>query len=117
MASDCGERSYVEHLLAEHRRLDQLIRNALATLPAWEEAESATFLPGMIAGLAAIRAELVHHFREEEAGGCLEEAVARCPGLSAEVADTQAEHAMLLAREIGNRVHDHAAATKLAVGA
>ena len=30
---------------------------------------------------------------------------------------SQAEHAMLLAREIGNRVHDHAAATKLAVGA
>jgi len=30
---------------------------------------------------------------------------------------TQAERAMLLAREIGDRVHDHAAATKLAVGA
>jgi hypothetical protein len=30
---------------------------------------------------------------------------------------SQAERAMQLAREIGNRVHDHAAATKLAVGA
>lgn len=30
---------------------------------------------------------------------------------------SQAERAMLLAREIGDRVHDHAAATKLAVGA
>jgi hypothetical protein len=30
---------------------------------------------------------------------------------------TQAERSMLLAREIGNRVHDHAVATKLAVGA
>jgi methionine synthase II (cobalamin-independent) len=30
---------------------------------------------------------------------------------------SQAERAMLLAREIGNRVHDHAAATKLAIGA
>jgi hypothetical protein len=30
---------------------------------------------------------------------------------------SQAERALLLAREIGNRVHDHAAATKLAVGA
>jgi len=30
---------------------------------------------------------------------------------------TQAEHAMLLARELGNRVHDQAAATRLAVGA
>jgi hypothetical protein len=31
--------------------------------------------------------------------------------------ESQAERAMLLAREIGDRVHDHAAATKLAVGA
>lgn len=31
--------------------------------------------------------------------------------------ESQAERVMLLAREIGNRVHDHAAATKLAVGA
>ena len=30
---------------------------------------------------------------------------------------SQAERAMLLAREIGNRIHDHAAATKLSVGA
>jgi hypothetical protein len=31
--------------------------------------------------------------------------------------ESQAERALLLAREIGDRVHDHAAATKLAVGA
>jgi hypothetical protein len=31
--------------------------------------------------------------------------------------ESQAERAMLLAREIGQRVHDHAVATKLAVGA
>ncbi len=31
--------------------------------------------------------------------------------------ESQAEHAMLLAREIGGRVHGHAAACKLAVGA
>ena len=30
---------------------------------------------------------------------------------------SQAERAMLLAREIGGRVHDHGAATKLAIGA
>ncbi len=30
---------------------------------------------------------------------------------------SQAEHTMLLAREIGGRVHDHGAATKLAIGA
>jgi len=96
MQSDCGERVYVDHLLAEHRRLDQLIRCTLATLPAWEDAESSAWLPAMTAGLRAIHDELTHHFREEEAGGCLEEAVARHPALSSEVADTQAEHASLL---------------------
>jgi hypothetical protein len=30
---------------------------------------------------------------------------------------SQAERAMMLAREIGSRVHDHGAATKLAIGA
>jgi hypothetical protein len=31
--------------------------------------------------------------------------------------ESQAERALMLAREIGNRVHDHAAATKLSIGA
>lgn len=96
MENECGDRIYVDHLLAEHRRLDHLIRSTLATLPAWDDAESSSWLPAMLAGLTAIRDELAHHFREEEAGGCLEEAVARHPVLSSEVAQTQSEHLRLL---------------------
>ena len=97
MKNDCGQRVYVDHLLAEHRRLDHLISRTVATLPSWEDTDAATWLPGMIAGLTAIRDELAHHFQEEEAGGCLEEAVAYCPGLSSEVTDIEADHVKLLA--------------------
>lgn len=43
-----------------------------------------------------VREELEHHFAQEEAGGCLEEAVSRCPSLSAEVRRIEAEHPQLL---------------------
>jgi hypothetical protein len=46
----------------------------------------------------AIQTELAHHFRDEEQGGCLEEAVARCPPLSADVQKIEAQHDDLLAR-------------------
>jgi hypothetical protein len=88
---------YVDHLLAEHRRLDQLIRRTLATFPTWEETDASQWLPRMRAGLVAIRVELARHFREEEDGGCLEEAVARNPQISAEVERIVAQHGDLLA--------------------
>jgi hypothetical protein len=43
-----------------------------------------------------VRDELEHHFAEEESGGCMEEAVARCPALSAEADRIEAEHPELL---------------------
>jgi hypothetical protein len=87
---------YVDHMLAEHRRLDQLVRRTLGSIPGWEEADTG-WLPRMRAGLEEIRTELAHHFRKEEEGGCLEEAVARCPQLSADVGHIEAEHRELLA--------------------
>jgi hypothetical protein len=89
--------AYVDHMQAEHRRLDSLLRRTLATLPAWEEADDAHWLPRMVTGLVAIRGELAHHFRNEEQGGRLEEAVARCPALSADVRLIEREHDDLLA--------------------
>jgi hypothetical protein len=88
---------YVDHMLAEHRRLDQLVRRTMASIPGWEEADAAGWLPRMQAGLQEIRTELAHHFRKEEEGGCLEEAVARCPQLSVDVGHIEAEHRELLA--------------------
>ena len=90
--------AYVEHMLSEHRHLDQLLRRTLATLPSWEEADAAGWLPRMARSLEAIRAELAHHFQSEEQGGCLEEAVARCPQVAADVEKTEREHDALLER-------------------
>src|SRR5438128_1482250 len=88
---------FVEHLLAEHRRLDHLISQTLAALPAWEETDASSRLPQIIEGLTAIRQELAQHFHEEEEGGCLDEAVSRCPRLSREVTRVESEHSKLLA--------------------
>jgi hypothetical protein len=46
--------------------------------------------------LSEVREELAHHFAQEEGGGCLEEAVSRCPSLSDEVRRIEAEHPWLL---------------------
>jgi iron-sulfur cluster repair protein YtfE (RIC family) len=96
MKSESEEWVYVEHLTAEHRRLDQLIHQTLARLPNWEQNESSDWPAELITGLAAIRDELARHFQEEEAGGCLEEAASLCPGLSSEVTAIEADHARLL---------------------
>ena len=96
MRIGCGEETYVNHLMAEHRRLDQLILRTLQAIPNWEESDVGGWPQSVVAGLAAIRRELAQHFAEEEAGGCLEEAVARCPALSTEADRVQGEHGRLL---------------------
>jgi hypothetical protein len=96
MNTGYGERVYVDHLLAEHRRLDRLVSQTLTALPNRESPGSAEWLPTMMAGLAAIRQELAQHFREEDEGGCLEEAVAHCPALSLDAGRVAAEHSHLL---------------------
>jgi len=50
----------------------------------------------IVADLAALRRDMAAHFREEEDGGCLEEAVSRCPSLAHEVRMIEAEHRELL---------------------
>jgi hypothetical protein len=93
MREDAECRSYVNHLLAEHRRLQHLLRQARKAIgedPRKSHVECA-------AALADLRNELRAHFAEEDSGGCLAEAASRCPGLSAEVGTIEAEHPRLLA--------------------
>jgi iron-sulfur cluster repair protein YtfE (RIC family) len=88
---------YVEHMIAQHRRLDQLLRRAVSlALPF--DAKTEEWLPRLTAGLAAIRCELAQHFGEEDGGGCLEEAMARCPAIAPEVRRLVGEHEELLER-------------------
>ena len=46
--------------------------------------------------LRQVREELEHHFAQEESGGCLDEAVLRCPGLSGKLSRIELEHPQLL---------------------
>jgi hemerythrin-like domain-containing protein len=91
-----SEEAIVQHLRAEHRRMHRLMRQTLAALPHWEDANGGNWQPAMLRGLKAIREELAAHFRAEETGGCLEEAVSRCPSLAPQAAQVLQEHKSLL---------------------
>jgi hypothetical protein len=54
--------------------------------------------PATILSLQALRAELAHHFEEEESGGCMEEAVSHEPHLGPEATRLVREHPELLAQ-------------------
>jgi hypothetical protein len=92
---DSESRSYVQHLLSEHRRLHDLLRQARRAIVGngvrKTAAECATIL-------GAVRDELQRHFAEEEGEGCLAEAVSRCPALSEEARAIEAQHPALLSR-------------------
>ena len=94
-----GSNSYVDHLLAEHHRLHALLRHARAAILQSGGPDRDATAADIVRVLKQVRQELAHHFMEEEAGGCLEEAVSRCPRLSSEANHLGAEHAELL-REI-----------------
>lgn len=95
MRDDSECRSYVNHLLLEHRRLHGLLRDARRALAADGLRKSPTECADV---LRRVRDELKSHFAEEEGGGCLAEAVSRCPALSAEVQTIEAQHPALLLR-------------------
>jgi len=97
MTTGFGDYVYVERLVTEHHRLEQLIRRTLASLPDWDAPSTGHWLPVLLEGLEAIRHEAAQHFHEEEMGGCLEEAVAHCPSLSGELTRAEKEQRELLA--------------------
>lgn len=97
MRDDDQIRCYIDHLVAEHRRLHGVLRKVRSSLVyavGPDEAPSFTEVVRIIIGM---RNELARHFAQEEAGGCLEEAVSHCPKLSAEAGRIEAEHPQLLA--------------------
>lgn len=96
MRTESGD-AFVNHMQAEHRRLELLIRCTLNVIRDWHAAGADCSSTSLQAGVAAIRQELAQHFAEEESGGCLEEAVARCPALSHAADRVQSEHSRLLA--------------------
>jgi len=88
--------AYINHLLAEHRRLHTLLRLASAAINQSGDPHRDASPVDMAKILRHAREELQHHFAEEEGGGCLNEAVSRCPSLSPEAKRIEAEHPGLL---------------------
>jgi hypothetical protein len=90
----CG--AYLEHLQAEHHRLNCAIvdiRRQFADLNLSRAPQDV--LASLIERLEDLQRDVRGHFAEEEAGGCLEEAVARCPSLRPGTKDLMGEHPLL----------------------
>ncbi len=80
------------HILAQHRELHcqlQAVKACLADAGPWDAGRTA-------AALASLREHLQSHFAQEEAGGFLEESIARVPRLAAAARRVMADHAALL---------------------
>ncbi len=91
---DC--RTYAEHLRIEHSHIDRSLeelQHLIANTAQWSKENPA---PVLRAALVQLREQLTHHFREEEEGGCMEEAQSRSPSLLEDVRTLQAEHAGFL---------------------
>jgi hypothetical protein len=107
--------AYVEHLQWAHRHLHELVcqiehalGHAHGGVSDGERSES------LARRLRELRAELQSHFCEEEQGGCLEEAVSRCPSLNCQAEAIYAEHRILdqMLEQLLARIHDRTLAEK-----
>ena len=110
---------YVEHLLAEHRRLHTMLRLARAAIRQSSGPDRDATTGDIVRILRQVQQEIAHHFVEEEAGGCIEEAVSRCPHISQQANRVQAEHPELL-RKLDALIADvldskHTVADRIAV--
>lgn len=83
--------SFVEHLRTEHRHLESAVCAVNSQLEG-----DARITAELVRRLVVLHDELAHHFREEEAGGCIDEALSRCPSLSPEARQLNEQHPQLL---------------------
>ena len=98
MRTDDECRCYIDHIVAQHKRLHSMLRQMRTAIHQSVQPDEHPSFAAIAQILARLREELQHHFAEEEAGGCLDEAVSRCPSLSAEAKRIEAEHADILAQ-------------------
>lgn len=89
---------YVNHIVAQHRRLHFMLRQMRHAIVESVQPDETPSFAAIVRILTQLREELERHFAEEEAGGCLDEAVSRCPSLSAEAKQIEAEHQEILAQ-------------------
>lgn len=90
--------SFVSNLLAEHRRVDSMLREAWSAVVQSRGPDIDASSADVALILRRVRNDLARHFAEEEAGGCLEEAVTKCPRFSPDETRILSEHSELLGR-------------------
>jgi predicted nuclease with TOPRIM domain len=96
MNGDDSCHAYVEHLQHEHSRLNELLLHLAGEVDQLTAArQPRVALDRFAERLADLRQRLQSHFAEEEEGGCLEEAVSRCPSLTGNAAEIVGEHPRL----------------------
>lgn len=98
MRTDDESGCYVNHIVAQHRRLHMMLRQIRSAVIECVQPDETPSFAAIARILEKMREEVKHHFAEEEAGGCLDEAVSRCPGLSPELKRIEAEHPEILAQ-------------------
>jgi iron-sulfur cluster repair protein YtfE (RIC family) len=95
---DCSV--FMQRLESDHARL----RSTLSALSQQIEQlgnvenHNAASNSGLLLALTHFREFLAAHFRDEEDGGCIEEAACRCPSISREVSQLQHQHKDILFR-------------------
>jgi len=86
----------LNHWKAEHRRLNDRISQLATMLSHWKQRKEADALDQVRTELNAIDDELTRHFEVEDLGGCLDDAVFRCPRLGAEAGRLKSEQTLIL---------------------
>ena len=82
MLYDNEPNTYVEHLRAEHRRVHAMLRHVRNVFLQSGGPDRDATPSDTVRFLHQVRSELAHHFADEEAGGCLEEAASLSRGCS-----------------------------------
>jgi hypothetical protein len=80
----------------EHRRLNQQMESLTLLFAQLES--TPTVRAELLTKLQQFAQEIATHFTEEEEGGCVEEAVCRCPSLSHEASVIERQHRELRAQ-------------------
>jgi iron-sulfur cluster repair protein YtfE (RIC family) len=89
--------AYLVQLQSEHRDVNKALRHITEVLDSLQCAPHEGSPVTQVADrLVALRKVLQYHFVLEDEGGCLDEAVARCPSLGKEVDAIKCEHPKLL---------------------
>ena len=86
-------RTYVVHLQNAHKQIHQAVGEIERELDA---VNSPTDQAQFCESLRRLRDTLAKHFKEEDEGGCMEEAASRMPRLSPDVAEIDKEHITIL---------------------